>query len=280
MTARAYYQAKKRSVSLMRGRHEALARDILEIHADEYMRAYGYRKVFHELVNQGWIVGRDQVARVMRELGIQGVRRGKHPITTRSLKGTGGRPDLVNRDFTAYAPNRLHVADITYVRLKSGVFAYTAFVTDVFSRRIVGWAVSSTMKTTQLPLKALEQSIYWAVSHGDTSRLVHHSDHGVQYMSSVYQSVLQRFNIVASTGTVGDSYDNAMAESVNGAYKAELIRIRSPFQTVKALEQAPLKWVSWWNTKRLHEALGYKTPAQVEQEFYQEQKTGKLTITI
>lgn len=126
----------------------------------------------------------------MRELGIQGVRRGKHPITTRSVKGTGGRPDLMNRDFTAYAPNRLHVAEIHVCQTHIwGFRVYGVFVTHVFSRRIVGWALSSTMKTTQLPLKALEQSMYWAVSHGDTSRLGHHSDHGVQYMSSVYHSV-------------------------------------------------------------------------------------------
>ena len=122
--------------------------------------------------------------------------------------------------------------------------------------------------------------MYWAVFYGDTSRLGHHSDHGVPYISSVYHSVLQRFNRAASPGTVGDSYDSAMADSGNGAYKAELIRIRSPFQTVKALEQATLQWVSWWNTKRVHKALRYKTPAQVKQESYQKQKTGKLTITI
>ena len=154
------------------------------------------------------------------------------------------------------------------------------FVTHVFSRHIVGWALSSTMKTTQLPLKALEHSIHGVRRHGATQGLGHHSDHGVQYMSSVYHSVWQRFHIAASTGTVGDLYDNAMAESVHGAYKTELIRIHSPFQTVKALEQAPLQWVSWWTTKRVHKALGYKTPAQVKQESYQEQKTSKPTITL
>ena len=136
------------------------------------------------------------------------------------------------------------------------------------------------MKTTQLPLKALEQRMYWTVSHGDTSRLGHHSDHSVPYMSSVYHSVLQRFNRAASPGTMGDWYDNAMAQSVHGTYKTELIRTHAPFTTVQALEQATLQWVSWWNTKRLHEAQGYKTPAQVKQESYQEQKTGKPTITL
>lgn len=170
---------KSRPVSRMRARHEALARDVMDIHAGEFSAVYGYRKVWHELIGKGWDpaeVDRDQVMNIMRGLGIQGVRRGKTPVTAKPAKGTGGRPDLVDRKFEAEAPNRLHVADITYVRMANGSFGYTAFVTDVFARRIVGWACATTMDTRELPLQALEQAISWAASHGGADGLVHHSD--------------------------------------------------------------------------------------------------------
>ena len=179
LTPRGYRMFKSRPVSRMRARHEALARDVMDIHAGEFSAVYGYRKVWHELIGKGWDpgeVGRDQVMNIMRGLGIQGVRRGKTPVTAKPAKGTGGRPDLVDRKFEAEAPNRLHVADITYVRMADGRFAYTAFVTDVFARRIVGWACATTMNTEKLPLQALEQAIAWAASHGGTDGLVHHSD--------------------------------------------------------------------------------------------------------
>ena len=140
----------------MRARHEALARDVMDIHAGEFSAVYGYRKVWHELIGKGWDpaeVDRDQVMNIMRGLGIQGVRRGKTPVTAKPAKGTGGRPDLVDRKFEAEAPNRLHVADITYVRMADGRFAYTAFVTDVFARRIVGWACATTMDTGSCPCR-------------------------------------------------------------------------------------------------------------------------------
>ena len=216
-------------------------------------------------------LGRDQVLAVMRGLGIRGVRRGKAPVTTRPAKGTGGRPDLVERKFGAEASNRLHVADITYVRMADGRFGYTAFVTDVFARRIVGWACATTMRTEDLPLQALEQAIAWAANHGGTDRLVHHSDHGIQYIGLVYTTKVKEHGMLPSTGTVGDSYDNAMAESVNGAYKTELVWRRKPFADLKDLELATFRWVSWWNSKRLHRSLGYRTPEQVETEYYQNQ---------
>lgn len=143
LTPRGYRMFKSRPVSRMRARHEALARDVMDIHAGEFSAVYGYRKVWHELIGKGWDpaeVGRDQVMNIMRGLGIQGVRRGKTPVTAKPAKGTGGRPDLVERRFEAEAPNRLHVADITYVRMANGSFGYTAFAADVFARRIVGWA--------------------------------------------------------------------------------------------------------------------------------------------
>lgn len=179
VTPRGYRMFKSRPVSRMAARHEALARDILEIHADFFMAVYGYRKTHARLLARGWDpaeIGRDQVMNVMRESGIRGVRRGRTPVTTKPAKGTGGRPDLVERRFEAEAPNRLHVADITYVRMANGSFGYTAFVTDVFARRIVGWACATTMDTRELPLQALEQAISWAAPHGGADGLVHHSD--------------------------------------------------------------------------------------------------------
>jgi transposase InsO family protein len=274
LTARAYWQAKHRAASSMRARHETLARDIALIHAHRFQAVYGYRKVFAQLQRQGWTgIGRDQVLHVMRSLGIRGARRGRIPVTTRPARSTGGRPDLVERRFTVEAPGLLHVADITYVRLASGSFAYVAFVTDAYARRIVGWAVSASQRTRDLPLIALDQSISWTAPHGNTQGLVHHSDHGTQYISTLYGTRLNEHGILASTGTVGDSYDNALAETVNGAYKTELIHRSKPFETVQTLERATFQWVSWWNHERLHEHLGYQTPAEVEARYYETKAT-------
>ncbi|NMM94683.1 Transposase subunit B [Bifidobacterium sp. DSM 109957] len=281
VTERGYRMFRSRPVSRMRARHEALARDVMEIHSDFLMAVYGYRKMHAQLIAQGWVpgeIGRDQVMNIMRGLGIRGVRRGKTPVTTKPAKGAGGRPDLVERRFEAEAPNRLHVADITYVRMADGSFGYTAFVTDVFARRIVGWACAATMNTEELPLQALEQAISWAASHGGTDGLVHHSDHGVQYISLVYTTRVMEYGMLPSTGTVGDSYDNAMAESADGAYKTELVRRRKPFRDLADLELATFRWVAWWNSKRLHQSLGYRTPEAVETEYYQHQATQAASL--
>lgn len=203
-------------------------------------------------------VGRDQVMNIMRGLGIRGVRRGKTPVATKPATGTGGEPDLVDRKFEAEAPNRLHVADIVYVRMADGRFAYTAFVTDVFARRIVGWACATTMNTEELPLQALEQTIAWAALHGGT-------------VSTVCTTRVMEYGMLPSIGTVGDSYDNAMSESADGAYKTELVWLRRPFHDLKDLELATFRWVSWWNSKRLHQSLGYRTPEAVETEYYTNQ---------
>lgn len=163
ITPRGCRMFRSRPVSRMAARHETLARDILEIHADSFMAVYGHRKTHAQLLARGRDpaeIGRDQVMNVMRESGIRGVRRGRTPVTTKPAKGTGGRPDLVERRFEAEAPNRPHVADVTYVRMANGPFGYTAFVTDVFARRIVGWACATTMDAREPPLQALEQAIY------------------------------------------------------------------------------------------------------------------------
>ena len=149
-----------------------------------------------------------------------------------------------------------------------GRFAYAAFVTDVFARRIVGWARATTMNTEELPPQALGQAIAWAASHGGTDGLVHHSDHGVQYTGTVYTTRVMEYGMLPSTGTVGDSYDNAMAESADGAYRTELVWRRKPFHDLKDLELATFRWVSWWNSKRPHRSLGYRTPEAVETEYY------------
>ena len=258
----------------MRAGHEALARAVLQIHSDFFMAVYGCGKMHAQLVAQGWDpagVGRDRVMNIMRGLGIRGVRRGKTPVTTKPAKGTGGRPDPVDRRFEACAPNRLHVADITYVRMANGSFGYTAFADGVYARRIVGWACAMTMNTQEPPLQALGQAISRAASRGGTDGLIRHGDHGTQCTGTVYATGVMEYGMLPSTGTVGDSYDNAMAESADGAYKTELVRRRKPFLDIDDLELATFRWVSWWNSKRLHQSLGYRTPEAVETEYHQHQ---------
>lgn len=260
ITPRGYRMFRSRPVSRMAARHEAPARDILEIHADSFMAVYGHRKTRARLLARGRDpaeIGRDQVMNVMRESGIRGVRRGRTPVTTKPAKGAGGRPDLVERGFEAEAPNRPHVADITYVRMANGSFGHTACAT--------------TMDTRELPLQALEQAIPWAAPHGGTDGLVHHSDHGARYISLVCTTRVGEFGMLPSTGTVGDSYDNAMAGSADGAYKTELVWRRKPFQDLRDLELATFRWASWWNSKRLHQSLGYRTPERTETEYYANQ---------
>lgn len=271
ITSRGYRLAKSRPASARRIRDRILAEELREIHAHNF-GVYGIRKMWHAARRAGWDIGRDQVARLMKIAGIAGVRRGRTPITTRGSQAVDLRPDLVNRQFTASRPNKLWVGDITYVRTISG-FVYTAFVTDVFSRKIVGWATRSTMKTEALPLEALEQAIMNAKEH--LSGLVHHSDHGSQYTSIAYNEKLADYGIKPSTGTVGDSYDNALAEAVNGLYKAELI-YSHPWASLTEVEFATMNWVHWWNNERLHEALGYHTPADII-DMYNQTRVSKLT---
>ena len=218
------------------------------------------------MMREGVSVARCTVERLMQDMGLQGVIRGKPVRTTISDKAAPCPLDQVNRQFKAPRPNALWVSDFTYVATWSG-FAYVAFVTDVFSRRIVGWRVATTLRT-DLALDALEHGI-WTRQHQDLAGLVHHSDRGVQYLSIRYSERLADAGAVSSVGSRGDSYDNAMAESVNGLFKTELIRNErfGPWRTVEDVELATLRWVDWWNTRRLHSAIGHVPPAEFEAQW-------------
>ena len=233
----------------------------------ENHEVYGARKVWHALLRMGEEVARCTVERLMRQMGLQGAIRGRaFKRTTVPAEGTAYPPDLVNRDFKATAPNQLWVADFTYVATWLG-FVYVAFIIDVFSRRIVGWRVSKSM-TTDLVLDALEQAIHQR-SAGDG--LVHHSDRGVQYLSVRYTERLAEAGIETSVGSTGDSYDNALAESVIGLFKAEVIERKGPWKNASAVELATLDWVNWFNFHRLLGPLGYVPPAEFEEAFTQSQ---------
>lgn len=274
ITSRGYRAAKTRPASARALRDVLLLEEVKRIHAENYS-VYGIRKMHHAMVRAGWQVGRDQVARLMREAGLQGVRRGRKPITTRPAGVPDARPDLVERRFAADRPHQLWVADITYVRTISG-FCYVAFITDVYSRRIVGWAVSGSLRTAGLPLLALEHALVSTGATRGRQGLVHHSDRGAQYVSLAYSDALITAGVSASVGTVGDSYDNALAETVNGLYKAELIHSKRIWESVQAVELATMGWVHWWNTTRLHEALDYRTPTEVEAAYTHHQDSAPV----
>jgi putative transposase len=213
------------------------------------------------------VVARSTVERLMRALGLQGAVRGKAWKTTFPDLSVPRPLDLVDRDFTAAAPNRLWVADLTYVRTWSG-FVYAAFVIDAYSRMILGWKVSVSLRT-DLALDALEMAI-WRRG-GDVDGLVHHSDRGVQYLSIRYTERLEESGAVTSVGSRGDAYDNALAETINGLYKTEVIRKRGPWKTLEDVEFATLEWVDWFNHRRLLEYTGNIPPAEFEEMYYLEQ---------
>jgi putative transposase len=265
-----YYAARSRPPSARALRDAELKVKIRRVY-DANFQVYGARKVWRQLGREGIPVGRDRVARLMGELGICGVVRGK-PRRTTTPAATADRPaDLVERDFSAPAPNRLWVADLTYVATWAG-FAYVAFVVDAFSRMIVGWRVATSLRA-ELALDALEMAV-WA-RQGDLDDLVHHSDRGSQYLSVRYTERLAEEGAVASVGSRGDSYDNALAETVNGLYKAELIRRQGPWRGSEQVELATLSWVQWWNQRRLHGAIGDIPPAEYEAIYYRRQQEPK-----
>lgn len=231
------------------------------------MQVYGADKVWKQLNREGIAVARCTIERLMKQLGLRGVRRGKRVRTTIPDVSAPRPLDRVNRQFKADRPNQLWVSDFTYVSTWQG-WLYAAFVIDVFARRIVGWRVSSSM-TTDFVLDALEQALYARRPHNDGT-LIHHSDRGSQYVSIRYSERLTEAGIEPSVGSRGDSYDNALAETINGLYKAEMIHRRAPWKTRESVELATLEWVAWFNHHRLMEPLGYIPPAEAEANYYRQ----------
>jgi putative transposase len=258
-----YYAAKSRPASRRTIRDGELVGEIRRVHAENF-GVYGARKVWRQLHREGSTIGRCRVERLMRQAGLAGRTRGKGTRTTVPDPAAARPRDLVDRNFHASAPNVLWVADFTYVATWRG-FAYVAFVIDVFSRRILGWRVTASPRT-ELALDALEMAV-WTRRGGRLDGLVHHSDRGSQYLSIRYTERLAEAGAVTSVGSRGDSYDNAMAESIIGLYKNELIHPRAPWKTVDDVELSTLSWVHWWNTQRLLEPIGHVPPVEAEQHW-------------
>ena len=232
---------------------------------DENFQVYGVRKVWRQLVREGEDVARCTVARLMKTMGLQGVIRGRRVRTTIGDKAAPCPLDRVNRQFNAPRPNMLWVSDFTYVATWAG-FVYVAFVIDAYARRIVGWRVSRSAHAGFV-LDALEQALHDRRPVSGAG-LVHHSDRGVQYVSIKYTERLAEAGLEPSVGSVGDSYDNALAETINGLYKAELIHRRGPWRSIEAVEYATLEWVDWFNNRRLLEPIGNIPPAEAEARYY------------
>ena len=267
-----YYEHEARrtnpDVLPARAKRDAELRDLVDRVWRENFQVYGVRKVWRQLTRDGVEVARCTVERLMRAMGLRGAVRGRTFKTTIPDAAAMRPPDLVDRDFSASRPNELWVADLTYVATWRG-FVYVAFVIDVFARRIVGWRASSARRT-DLALDALEQAIW---SRSATEGLVHHSDRGAQYLSIRYTERLAEAGMEPSVGSVGDSYDNALAESVIGLFKTEVIRRKGPWRGLEDVEFATLDWVSWYNTHRLLEAIGYVPPVEHEDHYYRHHPT-------
>ena len=273
-----YWSAKRRPASARSVRDERLKVEIARVHAENF-GVYGAPKVWAQLNREGHRVARCTVERLMRDLGLRGVVRGK-PRRTTVADASAERPrDLVERRFSAPAPNRLWVADLTYVRTWSG-FVYVAFVTDAYSRRIVGWQASTSLRS-DLAINALEQAL-WERNRAGASLhgLIHHSDRGAQYLSIRYTERLAANDIVSSVGSRGDSYDNALAEATIGLYKTELVRNRGPWRGLDNLELATLEWVDWFNRRRIHHHnAGRVPPAEAEDLHYRQQHSAHRAET-
>lgn len=257
-----YYAAISREPSARQRRDTELKVEIARVHAENF-DVYGIEKVWRQLNREGIKIGRERVARLMRELGLEGVVRGKTTRTTIPDELLAEIPaDLVNRQFKTTAPNRTWVADLTYVWTQAG-FVYTAFITDLFSRYIVGWRVSTSLHA-ELALDALEMAL-WRRRHEQLDGLIHHSDRGGQYLSIRYTDRLAEAGGVRSVGSKGDPWDNAVAESVHGLYKAELINRRGPWRGAIQVEMATAEWVDWWDHHRLHGSADNLPPAEYEE---------------
>jgi putative transposase len=266
------YHAHRRPSSARAVRDGELKTEISRVHA-EHFGVYGARKVWRQLHLEGIAVARCTVERLMGELHLEGVRRGKPRRTTTPDQTTARPADLVERDFSATRPNQLWVADLTYVATWSG-FAYVALVIDAFSRFVVGWQASRTLRT-DLALDALEMAIWRR--QAQLEGLVHHSDGGSQYLSIRYTERLAEAGAVTSVGSRGDSYDNALAETIIGLYKTELIRRRGPWKGIDQVEYATLEWVDWFNHRRLLEPIGHIPPAEFEAAYHERENHSQTT---
>jgi putative transposase len=267
-----YYEGKARqadpSRQSARARQDAELLPVIQRVWKENFSVYGPKKVWKQMNREGIQVARCTVERLMKDLGLRGAIRGRKFKTTIPDEAAARPADLVQRNFTATRPNQLWVADLTFVATWRG-FVYVAFVIDVFARRIVGWRASSSLRT-DLALDALEQALY---ERGDVEDLVHHSDRGTQYLSIRYTERLAEAGIEPSVGSVGDSYDNALAESVIGLYKTEVIWQQGPWRHLEQVEFATLEWVDWFNHRRLLEPIGYLPPVELERSYYRHQTT-------
>ena len=266
-----YYEVKTQQRDPDRRSDRAKRDDFLMLEVqrvwDENFSVYGVRKVWRQLQREDFAVARCTVERLMQALGLRGVVRGRR-IKTTIPAGVAERPlDLVNRDFNVTRPNALWVADLTFVATWRG-FVYVAFIIDAFARCIVGWRVSSSLQA-DIALDALEQALFDRCVD-EATNLVHHSDRGVQYVSIRYADRLNEAGIEPSVGSVGDSYDNALAETINGLYKAEVIRQKGPWRNIEDVEFATLTWVDWFNNRRIFEPIGNVPPAELENEYYQQ----------
>ena len=273
-----YYEQKARQADPARLPARVVRDGELREHVErvwkENRSVYGARKVWLQMRREGFDVARCTVERLMRQMGLQGVVRGCRYKTTTIVDQADPRPaDLVQRNFTADRPNQLWVADITYVATWSG-FVYVAFVTDVFSRKIVGWRVSSSLRS-DLALDALEQAL---AARPPIGPLVHHSDRGVQYLSIRYTERLAAAGIEPSVGSVGDSYDNALAETIFGLFKTEVIRKSGPWRNLEEVEFATLEWVDWFNNRRLLEPIGDIPPVELEQLYSERQGSQTMEV--
>ena len=246
-----------------RAKRDAQLRPAMKQVWEDNRSIYGARKLWRAMLREGHDLARCTVERLMRDIGIEGVRRGKKIKTTWSDKALPCPMDRVNRQFRATMPNQLWVSDFTYVSTWQG-FVYVAFVIDTFANRIVGWRASRSQQT-QFVLDALEQALY---ERRPSDSLIHHSDRGSQYVSIKYTERLADAGLEPSVGTVGDSYDNALAETMIGLFKAEVIHRLGPWKSADAVEWETLKWVDWFNNRRLLEPIGYITPAEAEEAFY------------
>ncbi len=272
-----YYEQKARQADPARRPARAHRDASLQIEIErvwnENRRVYGAHKVWRQLRREGFEVARCTVERLMRQMGLRGVVRGRKIKTTIPDEVAARPADLVARDFTAAHPNQLWVADLTYVAAWTG-FVYVAFVIDVFSRMIVGWRVSRSLRS-DLALDALEQAL-WA--RPETNQLVHHSDRGVQYVSIRYTERLAEAGIEPSVGSVGDSYDNAMAETIIGLYKTEVIHLKGPWRNIDHVEYETLDWVDWFNNRRLLEPIGNIPPVEFEELYYRSQEETAMVV--